>query len=86
MHVYREPLSPLVQIEVTPSWPDFVILRADGSWYAVTNAGRPKQPYFWLSIGSSPDLPDDFLLTIAREALDNAYATAHPNGCPKVGH
>lgn len=91
--VYREPLSPLEQITVTPKWPDFVILREPGwvtgimTWYAVTHAGRPGQPYFWRPlVEAAGDAADEELTAMGRQQLDEVYAKAHPNGCPKVGH
>lgn len=66
-----------------PKWPDFVLYKdADGRWNASTDTGRPKTPIFTVWMGVSESLPEWMIRDEARRRLDNAYARAHPNGCP----
>jgi hypothetical protein len=81
--LHRAPLTSAEQKEVCPNWPDYCVFRQDGYWWAVTNTGRPRTPYFWLKMDVHPDLPEDLILQEAGATLQRMYQKAHPNGCPK---
>jgi hypothetical protein len=66
-----------------PKWPDFVLYKdSSGRWEAATDTGRPKTPIFTVWMNAHADLPESLIRAEARHTLDEAYARAHPNGCP----
>jgi len=76
----------MVSTDAIPHWPDFTARPVDGAifashWVAETNTGRPGTPILAVVLHSLRPLEETEARRLLRRDFENAYASAHPNGC-----